>query len=233
MSGTKKPAKGGTKSGAKAAAPRGAGGPPAGREAQRAARRVAIVGVDNPSASAPEIPRMQKRYREEVRAKLRSEFNYQNEMQIPKLEKIVINMGVGEATGDQKKLDAAVAELAAIAGQRPVKTVAKKAIAGFKIRKGLPIGCKVTLRKARMYEFLDRLVTIAMPRVRDFRGITGKGFDGRGNFAMGLKEQIIFPEINYDRVDDVRGMDIQFVTTAKTDSEAKALLKAFDIPFAN
>ncbi len=233
MSGTKKPAKGGAKGGAKAAAPRGAGGPPAGKEAQRAARRVAIVGVDNPSASAPEIPRMQKRYREEVRAKLRSEFNYENEMQIPKLEKIVINMGVGEATGDQKKLDAAVAELAAIAGQRPVKTVAKKAIAGFKIRKGLPIGCKVTLRKARMYEFLDRLVTIAMPRVRDFRGITGKGFDGRGNFAMGLKEQIIFPEINYDRVDDVRGMDIQFVTTAKTDAEAKALLKAFDIPFAN
>jgi large subunit ribosomal protein L5 len=233
VSGTKKPAKGGAKGGAKAAAPRGAGGPPAGKEAQRAARRVAIVGVDNPSASAPEIPRMQKRYREEVRGKLRSEFNYANEMQVPKLEKIVINMGVGEATGDQKKLDAAVAELAAIAGQRPVKTVAKKAIAGFKIRKGLPIGCKVTLRKARMYEFLDRLVTIAMPRVRDFRGITGKGFDGRGNFAMGLKEQIIFPEINYDRVDDVRGMDIQFVTTAKTDSEAKALLKAFDIPFAN
>jgi large subunit ribosomal protein L5 len=233
MSGTKKSAKGGAKSGAKAGAPRGAGGPPAGKEAQRAARRVAIVGVDNPSAAAPEIPRMQKRYREEVRAKLRSEFSYENEMQIPKLEKIVINMGVGEATGDQKKLDAAVAELAAIAGQRPVKTVAKKAIAGFKIRKGLPIGCKVTLRKARMYEFLDRLVTIAMPRVRDFRGITGKGFDGRGNFAMGLKEQIIFPEINYDRVDDVRGMDIQFVTTAKTDSEAKALLKAFDIPFAN
>jgi large subunit ribosomal protein L5 len=233
MSGAKKPVKGGAKSGAKAGAPRGAGGPPAGKEAQRAARRVAIVGVDNPSASAPEVPRMQKRYREEVRAKLRSEFNYENEMQIPKLEKIVINMGVGEATGDQKKLDAAVAELAAIAGQRPVKTVAKKAIAGFKIRKGLPIGCKVTLRKARMYEFLDRLVTIAMPRVRDFRGITGKGFDGRGNFAMGLKEQIIFPEINYDRVEDVRGMDIQFVTTAKTDSEAKALLKAFDIPFAN
>jgi large subunit ribosomal protein L5 len=233
MSGAKKPAKGGAKSGAKAGAPRGAGGPPAGKEAQRAARRVAIVGVDNPSASAPEVPRMQKRYREEVRAKLRSEFNYDNEMQIPKLEKIVINMGVGEATGDQKKLDAAVAELAAIAGQRPVKTVAKKAIAGFKIRKGLPIGCKVTLRKARMYEFLDRLVTIAMPRVRDFRGITGKGFDGRGNFAMGLKEQIIFPEINYDRVDDVRGMDIQFVTTAKTDLEARALLKAFDIPFAN
>ncbi len=232
MSGTKNQPKGG-KAGAKSAAPRGAGGPPAGKEAQRAARRVELVGVDNPSAAASEIPRFQKRYREEVRAKLREEFAYKNEMQIPKLDKIVINMGVGEATGDQKKLDAAVAELTAIAGQRPVKTVAKKAIAGFKIRKGLPIGCKVTLRKARVYEFLDRLVTIAMPRLRDFRGITGKGFDGRGNFAMGLKEQIIFPEINYDRVDDIRGMDIQFVTTAKTDAEAKALLKAFDIPFAN
>jgi large subunit ribosomal protein L5 len=234
MSGTKNPPKGGAKGGAKtAASARGGSGAPVGKDAQRAARRVEIVGVDNPAASASEMPRLQKRYREEVRAKLRTEFGYANEMQVPKLEKIVINMGVGEATGDQKKLDAAVAELAAIAGQRPVKTVAKKAIAGFKIRKGLPIGCKVTLRKARMYEFLDRLVTIAMPRLRDFRGITGKGFDGRGNFAMGLKEQIIFPEINYDRVDDIRGMDIQFVTTAKTDAEAKALLKAFDLPFAN
>jgi large subunit ribosomal protein L5 len=142
-------------------------------------------------------------------------------------------MGVGEATADQKKLDAAVAEMTLISGQKPVKTVAKKAIAGFKIRKGLPIGCKVTLRSARMYEFLDRLVTIALPRVRDFRGITGKGFDGRGNFAMGVKEQIIFPEILYDKVDAVRGMDIVFVTTAKTDAEAKALLKGFDLPFAN
>jgi large subunit ribosomal protein L5 len=233
MSGTKNQPKGKAGGKAKTAGPRGAGGPPAGKEAQRAARRVELAGVDNPVASAPEMPRMQRRYREEVRAKLRTEFGYANDMQVPKLEKIVINMGVGEATSDQKKLDAAVAELTAIAGQRPVKTVAKKAIAGFKIRKGLPIGCKVTLRRARMYEFLDRLVTIAMPRVRDFRGITGKGFDGRGNFAMGLKEQIIFPEINYDRVDEVRGMDIQFVTTAKTDAEAKALLKAFDIPFAN
>jgi large subunit ribosomal protein L5 len=153
-------------------------------------------------------------------------------MQVPKLEKIVINMGVGEAAGDQKVLDAAVSELALISGQRPIKTVAKKAIAGFKIRKGLPIGCKVTLRKTRMYEFLDRLVTIAMPRVRDFRGITGKGFDGRGNFAMGMKEQIVFPEIVYDRVDKIRGMDIVFVTTARNDAEAKALLKQFDIPFA-
>lgn len=230
MSGTKNAPKG--KAGA-AGGNRGSGGPPAGKEAQRAARRVEMVGVDAPVSSPEELPRMQKRYREEIRAKLRAEFAYKNEMQIPRLDKIVINMGVGEATGDQKKLDAAVAELNAIAGQRPVKTVAKKAIAGFKIRKGLPIGCKVTLRRARMYEFMDRLITIALPRVRDFRGITGKGFDGRGNFAMGLKEQIIFPEINYDRVDAIRGMDIQFVTTAKTDAEAKALLKAFELPFAN
>jgi large subunit ribosomal protein L5 len=178
-------------------------------------------------------PRMKKHYEEVVRPKLIEEFGYKNPMEVPTIEKIVLNMGVGDATTDQKKLDAAVSELTAIAGQRPVKTLAKKAIAGFKIRKGLPIGCKVTLRKARMYEFLDRLITIAMPRVRDFRGITGKGFDGRGNFAMGLKEQIIFPEINYDRVESVRGMDIQFVTTAKTDAEAKSLLKHFELPFAN
>jgi len=178
-------------------------------------------------------PRLKTEYRQRIRAKLKEKFSYTNEMQIPKLDKIVINMGVGEATADQKKLDSAVGDLTAISGQRPVKTVAKKAIAGFKIRKGLPIGCKVTLRKARMYEFMDRLITIALPRVRDFRGIQGKGFDGRGNFAMGLKEQIVFPEINYDRVDEIRGMDIQFVTTAKTDAEAKALLKAFNLPFAN
>ncbi len=180
-----------------------------------------------------ELPRMQQRYVSEIKGKLQEEFNYKNPMQVPKLEKIVINMGVGDAAGDQKKLDSAVAELTLIAGQKPVKTVAKKAIAGFKIRAGLPIGTKVTLRRAKMYEFLDRLVTIAMPRVRDFRGIpAGKGFDGRGNFAMGLKEQIVFPEIEYDKVTDVRGMDIIFVTTAKTNAEAKALLKAFDVPFA-
>ena len=179
-----------------------------------------------------ELPRMQRRYNDEMRAALREQFGYKNVMQVPRLEKIVINMGVGEAAGDQKKLDAAVAELTLIAGQKPVKTLAKKAIAGFKIREGLPIGTKVTLRRTRMYEFLDRLVTIAMPRVRDFRGLPpNKGFDGRGNFAMGLKEQIVFPEINYDKVDQVRGMDIIFVTTAKTDAEAKALLKAFDLPF--
>ena len=176
--------------------------------------------------------RMHHHYNEVVRAALQKEFGYGNVMQVPKLEKIVINMGVGEAAADQKKLDAAVAELALISGQKPVKTLAKKAIAGFKIRKGLPIGCKVTLRRARMYEFLDRLVTIALPRVRDFRGVTGKGFDGRGNFAMGIKEQIVFPEIVYDRVDAIRGMDIVFVTSARSDAEAKALLKQFDIPFA-
>ena len=190
------------------------------------------VAAGKAVAAPKEMPRMQRRYREEIRAKLQEEFKYGNVMQVPKLEKIVINMGVGEAAGDQKKLDAAVSELMLIAGQKPVKTVAKKAIAGFKIRAGLPIGCKVTLRKARMYEFLDRLVTIALPRVRDFRGIpANKGFDGRGNFAMGLKEQIIFPEIDYDKVTDVRGMDIIFVTTAKTNGEAKSLLKAFDVPF--
>lgn len=179
------------------------------------------------------MPRLQRRYFETTRSVLQEQFGYTNPMQVPKLEKIVINMGVGEAAGDQKKLDAAVAELTLISGQRPVKTLAKKAIAGFKIRAGLAIGCKVTLRKARMYEFMDRLVTIALPRVRDFRGISGnKGFDGRGNFAMGLKEQIIFPEIAYDKIDAVRGMDIIFVTTAKTDAEARALLKQFDIPFA-
>lgn len=178
------------------------------------------------------LPRFQQRYEDELRANLRKQFGYKNEMQVPHLEKIVLNMGVGEAAGDQKKLDAAVAEMALIAGQKPVKTVAKKAIAGFKIREGLPIGCKVTLRRARMYEFLDRLVTIAMPRIRDFRGLPAtKGFDGRGNFALGLKEQIIFPEIEYDKVDEIRGMDVVFVTSAKTDAEAKALLKAFDLPF--
>ncbi|MBX5453189.1 MAG: 50S ribosomal protein L5 [Acidobacteriia bacterium] len=181
---------------------------------------------------AKPLPRLQKLYREQLVAELQKEFGYKNPMQVPRLEKIVINMGVGEAVGDQKKLDAAMADLALISGQKPVKTLAKRAIASFKIRKGLPIGCKVTLRRARMYEFLDRLITIALPRVRDFRGITGKSFDGRGNFAMGLKEQIVFPEINYDKVDAIRGMDIVIVTTAKNDAEAKALLRGFGLPFA-
>ncbi|MFL1460580.1 50S ribosomal protein L5 [Roseococcus sp. DSY-14] len=205
-------------------------------EGENTGRRVdAIPAAAGKAAAAPgETVRLQKHYAEVVRAKLQEEFGYGNPMQVPKLEKIVINMGVGEAAGDQKKLDAAVADMTLIAGQKPVRTKAKKAIAGFKIREGQAIGCKVTLRKARMYEFLDRLVTIALPRVRDFRGIPGnRGFDGRGNYSLGLKEQIVFPEINYDKVDQVRGMDIVFVTTAKTDKEAKALLKGFDLPFVN
>jgi large subunit ribosomal protein L5 len=213
---------------------RGAGPAPAKKTKGSAEAAPASAAAGEAKASPSETARMLKRYHEVVRPALVKEFGYTNPMQVPKLEKIVINMGVGEAAGDQKKLDSAVAELALISAQRPVKTLAKKAIAGFKIRKGLAIGCKVTLRKQRMYEFLDRLVTIALPRVRDFRGIAvGKGFDGRGNFALGLKEQIIFPEIVYDRVDTIRGMDIVFVTTAKTDAEAKALLKQFDLPFAS
>ena len=217
----------------KGAAKGGAG--PKGAEPiqKRGSKPDASLVAEGPArASAEETPRMQKRYLTSVRTEMQKQFGYTNPMQVPRLEKIVINMGVGEAAADQKILDQAVAELTLISGQRPVKTVAKKAIAGFKIRAGLPIGTKVTLRRARMYEFLDRLVTIALPRVRDFRGISAKGFDGNGNFAFGMKEQIVFPEIAYDKVDAVRGMDIVFVTTAKTDAEAKALLKAFDLPFA-
>jgi len=177
--------------------------------------------------------RLREHYEKVVRAALMEEFKYSNVMEVPRLEKIVINMGVGEAAQDSKKIEGAVADLTAIAGQKPVVTRAKTSIASFKLRENQVVGCKVTLRKDRMYEFLDRLVTIALPRVRDFRGISAKSFDGRGNYAMGLKEQLIFPEINYDRVDRVRGMDIVFVTTAKTDAECKALLKAFEMPFAN
>jgi large subunit ribosomal protein L5 len=161
------------------------------------------------------------------------EFSYKNSLQVPRLEKIVVNMGIGETTQDIKKMDAATAELAAITGQKPLVIKSRKSIANFKLRRGLPIGCKVTLRGARMYEFLDRLITIALPRVRDFRGVSGKSFDGRGNFALGLKEQIVFPEINYDKIDAVRGMDIIIVTTARTDAEAKALLRGFNMPFVN
>jgi large subunit ribosomal protein L5 len=177
--------------------------------------------------------RLREHYETVVRAALMEEFNYKNALQVPRLEKIVINMGVGEAAQDSKKMEGAVADLTVIAGQKPVVTRAKTSIASFKLRENQVVGCKVTLRKDRMYEFLDRLVTIALPRVRDFRGVSGKSFDGRGNYAMGLKEQLVFPEVNYDRVDKVRGMDIVFVTTAKTDAECKALLKAFDMPFAN
>lgn len=176
-------------------------------------------------------PRLKKEYVERIRAALKEQFSYANEMQIPKLDKIVINMGVGEATGDSKKPTVAAADLAAIAGQKPVITRARNSIAGFKVREGMPIGAKVTLRGARMYEFLDRLVNIALPRVRDFRGLNPKSFDGRGNFAMGIKEHIVFPEINYDKVDQMWGMDIIVCTTAKTDDEARALLKEFSFPF--
>jgi large subunit ribosomal protein L5 len=177
------------------------------------------------------IPRLKTLYEQEIRNKMIAQFGYKNVNEVPKLEKIVINMGVGEATQDKKKVDAAVADMQLIAGQKPVVTRAKKSIASFKLREGMPIGAKVTLRKDRMYEFLDRLVTIALPRTRDFRGINPKSFDGHGNYAMGLKEQIIFPEINYDKIDKIRGMDIIICTTAKNDDEARALLTLFNLPF--
>ncbi len=178
-------------------------------------------------------PRLKSVYRERIRAALKEQFGYTNEMQIPKLDKIVLNMGIGEAVNDSKKVQAAVKDLMAIAGQKPAQTRARKSIAGFKLRENMVIGAKVTLRKDRMYEFLDRLITIALPRVKDFRGLNGKSFDGRGNYAMGLKEHIVFPEINYDQIDQMWGMDIVVCTTAKTDEEAKALLKEFQFPFNN
>jgi large subunit ribosomal protein L5 len=179
------------------------------------------------------MARLQEHYKNVVRAALTKEFNYKNPMEVPRLDKIVINMGVGEAAQDQKKLQAAASDLTAIAGQKPVITKSRKSIANFKLREGLNIGCKVTLRRARMFEFLDRLITVALPRVRDFRGVSARSFDGRGNYALGLKEQLVFPEIDYDKTDTVRGMDIVICTTAKTDAEAKALLKGFDMPFMN
>ena len=177
------------------------------------------------------VPRLQKRYRDEVAPALIKKFGYTNRLAVPRLDKIVINMGVGEAVNDSKKTKNAAEELALIAGQKPVITYSKKAIATFKLRGGLGIGCKVTLRSDKMYEFLDRLVNIALPRVRDFRGVSPKSFDGFGNYALGLKEQIVFPEIDYDKIDEIRGMDIVICTTAKTDDEARELLRAFDMPF--
>ena len=177
------------------------------------------------------IPRLRTQYDESIRAALTEQFGYKNVMQAPKLDKIVLNMGVGEAVNDTKKVKAAAADLEKIAGQKPVITHARKSIATFKVRENMPIGVKVTLRKVRMYEFLDRLVNIALPRVRDFRGLDPKSFDGRGNYALGIKEHIIFPEINYDEIDQAWGMDIVVCTTAKTDDEARALLKAFNFPF--
>ena len=177
------------------------------------------------------VARLKKVYADQIKADLKKEFGYENDLQVPRLEKIVINMGVGENAQDSKKIQGAVADMTAISGQKPQITKSRKSIAAFKLREDIPIGCKVTLRGERMYEFLDRLITIAMPRIRDFRGVSDKSFDGNGNYAFGIKEQIIFPEINFDKVDAIRGMDIIICTTAKTDEEAKLLLKGFKMPF--
>ena len=177
------------------------------------------------------MSRLQAHYRDKVVKQLMERFGYKNIMQVPKIEKITINMGVGEAVGDKKVIEHAVGDMTKITGQKPIVTYSRKSIAGFKIREGWPIGCKVTLRRDRMFEFLDRLISVAIPRIRDFRGITPRAFDGRGNYSMGVKEQIIFPEIDYDKIDALRGMDITITTSAKTDEEARALLEAFNFPF--
>jgi large subunit ribosomal protein L5 len=179
------------------------------------------------------MSRLQTLYRDKIAKDLQARFGYQSAMQVPRITKITLNMGVGEATGDKKILDNAVGDMEKIAGQKPIVTHARKSIATFKIREGWPIGCKVTLRRERMYEFLDRLITIAIPRIRDFRGLNPRSFDGRGNYSMGVREQIIFPEIDYDKVDALRGMDIVITTTARTDAEGRALLEAFNFPFRN
>lgn len=179
------------------------------------------------------MARLQQFYKSDVVKKLQEQFNYSNVMEVPRVTKITLNMGVGEAVADKKILDHAVSDMIAIAGQKPVVTKARKSIAGFKIREEWPIGCKVTLRRERMYEFLDRLINVAIPRIRDFRGLSGKSFDGRGNYNMGVREQIIFPEIEYDKIDVLRGMDITITTTARNDEEGKALLAAFNFPFRN
>jgi large subunit ribosomal protein L5 len=187
--------------------------------------------VEQQPADSGAPARLKELYKKEVAPALTQQFGYKTPMQVPRISKITLNMGVGEATADKKILDNAVGDMTKIAGQKPVITKARKAIAGFKIREGYPIGCTVTLRHERMYEFLDRLISIALPRVRDFRGVSGRGFDGRGNYNMGVKEQIIFPEIEYDKIDAIRGMNISITTTAKSDAEAKALLAAFKFPF--
>ncbi len=197
----------------------------------RGAPTYATASADSLVVPADYVPRLRKHYDEIVRKQMIEEFGYKNPFEVPTIEKIVLNMGVGEAVNDTKKVTLAAADLALIAGQKPVITKARNAISTFKVRENMPIGAKVTLRKIRMYEFLDRLVTVALPRIRDFRGLNPKSFDGRGNFAMGIKEHIVFPEINYDKVDTVVGMDIIVCTTAKTDNEARALLRAFNFPF--
>jgi large subunit ribosomal protein L5 len=201
------------------------------KKAQAPAQASAEASAQAAALADGYTPRMRKHYEEVVRPKLVEEFGYKNSMEVPRIDKIVLNMGVGESTGDSKKATVAAADLALIAGQKPVITKARKAISQFKVRENMPIGCKVTLRKARMYEFLDRLVTIALPRVRDFRGLNPKSFDGRGNYALGIKEHIVFPEINYDKAEAMWGMDVVITTTAKTDDEARALLRHFNFPF--
>src|SRR4051794_9981903 len=205
-------------------------------EALPKVEEAAVPKADKPAAKAAKMPkdykpRLRADYDDRIVAAMTERFGYKNKLEVPRLDKIVINMGVGEATQDKKKVETAASEMQAISGQKPVITKAKKSIAQFKLREGMPIGCKVTLRRDRMYEFLDRLVTVALPRVRDFRGLNPKSFDGRGNYALGLKEQIIFPEINYDQIDKVRGMDVIVTTTAKTDEEARELLRLFNFPF--
>jgi large subunit ribosomal protein L5 len=213
---------------AKAEKPARAEQPAKGEKPAKAAQPVELAHT----ADQPHEPaRLKETYRKEIVPALTQQFGYKTSMQVPRITKITLNMGVGEATADKKVLDNAVADMTRIAGQKPVITKARKAIAGFKIREGYPIGCTVTLRQERMYEFLDRLISIALPRVRDFRGVSGRGFDGSGNYNMGVKEQIIFPEIEYDKIDAIRGMNISITTTAKTDAEAKALLSAFKFPF--
>ena len=224
-----RPAKG--PGGDKAAAAKGPKGPRDGKGAPKdkaAAPKEKVARAPRPKDYKP---RLKTHYEKVVREEMAKSFGYKNHMQIPKVEKIVLNMGVGEAVNDRKKVDAAAKDLAMIAGQRPVVTRARKSIAVYKLRDGMPIGTKVTLRGDRMYEFMDRLVTIALPRVKDFRGLNGKSFDGRGNFAMGLREHIVFPEIDYDQVDEVWGMDVIVCTTARNDDEARALLKGFNFPF--
>ena len=179
------------------------------------------------------VPRLRERYEQEIRPKLQEKFEYKNVMQIPRMEKIVINIGLGEAIANPKALDSAVADLAAIAGQKPIITKAKKSVAAFKLRQGMSIGCKVTLRGERMYQFIDKLISATIPRIRDFRGVSANAFDGRGNYTLGLKEQLIFPEIDYDKIDKIRGMEINFVTSAKTDEESKELLSLMGMPFAD
>jgi len=226
---------------AKETAPTQQKAPAAPRPAQKAqpkkgagsAAPAAAVAKGRPKGTGETKPRLKEMFHKTVVQAVMKERGFSNPYQVPRLEKVVINMGVGETTSDIKKMDAAIADLTAISGQKPQMVRSKKAIANFKLRKGLPVGCKVTLRGARMYEFLDRLITIALPRVRDFRGLSPKSFDGNGNYALGLKEQIVFPEINYDKIDSIRGMDIIIVTTAKTNDEAKALLKGFNMPFVN